>query len=353
MSASSEAAPRRPAGRVKRWGQNFALFCGVFGLCLGGTELGLRLAGFGRLEIYEPDSRLYWRLKPNQNCFTKIDRQPVRINSRGTRGPEFGVPKPADVFRILWLGDSRTFGWGLAEADTYPEQVRRLLQSHFSAAPQLEIINAGVNAWSYAQMRLFYEHTAAAWQPDLVVLGEANLWTQFSEQSTPEFAAQFMTRVRIKNFLRRFALYHYLVEVKLKAFYDQHRAKFVPVDPAHDQLFKDQQQQDPDAVFRRAMQGVCDVAKTNQARVVFLFIPELGDLTATNQSRVLRAKETVAATTGALVVDATPALRVTGGGAGLYFDADPIHLNARGNAILARTLAEALRPLLPTPAKSE
>ena len=77
----------------------------------------MRLAGLRELEIYEPDPKLYWRLKPNQDCYTKIDRKPVHINSQGTRGPEFHRAKPPGTFRILSLGDSRTFGWGLTEAE--------------------------------------------------------------------------------------------------------------------------------------------------------------------------------------------------------------------------------------------
>src|SRR5206468_1484879 len=46
---------------------------------------------------------------------------------------------------------------------------------------RVEVINAGVNAWSFQQMLVFYRDFAAAWKPDAVVLADANLWTQFSE----------------------------------------------------------------------------------------------------------------------------------------------------------------------------
>ena len=95
------------------------IFGGLFLLCFGSLELLLRLNGYGNLEIYEPDPALYWKLKPNQDCYTKIDHKPVHINSHGTRGPEFETRKPANTTRILSLGDSRTFGWGLAQAETY------------------------------------------------------------------------------------------------------------------------------------------------------------------------------------------------------------------------------------------
>ena len=91
----------RPGSRRKRLLQNLALFAGVFFLCLAAFEIVLRIAGYGNLEIYQPDSKLYWKLKPNQDCFTKIGRKPVHVNSQGTRGAEFSPLKPEGTIRIL------------------------------------------------------------------------------------------------------------------------------------------------------------------------------------------------------------------------------------------------------------
>src|SRR6266508_1615646 len=100
------------APRWKSLLQNLGLSVASLVFCLTLIEVVLRLNGFGNVEIYEPDPVLYWKLKPNQNCYTKIDRKPVHINSEGTRGPEFQPAKPANTLRIVSLGDSRTFGWG-------------------------------------------------------------------------------------------------------------------------------------------------------------------------------------------------------------------------------------------------
>src|SRR5437879_7450245 len=107
------------APRWQRLAQNLALSLGVFLLCVGAFELILRLNGYGNVEIYEADPVLYWKLKPNQDCYTKIDRKPVHINSHGTRGSEFETVKPTNTLRIVSLCDSRTFAWGLTEAEPY------------------------------------------------------------------------------------------------------------------------------------------------------------------------------------------------------------------------------------------
>src|SRR5438874_2643238 len=105
--------------RWKTLSKKLGLSLATLLIFLGGFEFILRLNGYGNLEIYQPDPALYWKLKPNQNCFTKVDHKPVHINSHGTRGPDFQTQKPPGTLRILSLGDSRTFGWGLSEPETY------------------------------------------------------------------------------------------------------------------------------------------------------------------------------------------------------------------------------------------
>ena len=340
MSANSEPKIVAPSSRWKRLLQNLALSGMVFLFCIAAFEFALRLYGYGNLEIYEPDSKLYWKLKPNQDCHTKIGHQPVHINSQGMRGPEFQTEKPANTIRILSLGDSRTFGWGLSDEETYSRRLERSLQAYVGPGKKVEVINAGVNAWSYPQMLVYFRDFGLRYQPDFVILGDANLWTQFSEKNSPEFVKKFMWRVRLKNFLRRFAIYHFVVEVELRGFYERQRSKFIPVDPKQDTLFKEQQQNDPEALFRDAIEGVCLVAQTNHVRPVLLYLPTLDHLmTSGKADRVLMVKHSASTKFAVPLVDLMPDLRPQG--KAFYLDADPVHLNGQGNAIVAERLFEA------------
>src|SRR6266513_5823774 len=174
-----------PRSRLKTWLQNMAVMTGSFFLCFIVLEISLRIAGYGNLEIYEPDAKLYWKLKPNQNCYTKVDRKPVHINSHGTRGRDFQTAKPPNTVRILCLGDSRTFGWGHSEPETYCGRLERLLQENRATNGQGEVINAGVNAWSYPQIAAFFREIGVHYRPDFVILEGANYWTQFSDRTSP------------------------------------------------------------------------------------------------------------------------------------------------------------------------
>jgi len=327
----------------KRLAQNVVLSVVVFFFCAAAFELVLRLDGYGHLEIYEPDASLYWKLKPNQNCFTKIGHKPVHINSQGTRGKDFQEKKEASTLRVLCLGDSRTFGWGLSEEETYSGLLESSLQNQQDKFKKVEVINAGVNAWSYPQMLVYFRQAVTRYRPDFVILGEANLWTQFSENNSPEFVSKFMNRVRLKNILRRSAIYHFVVEVKLKDFYERNRTRFIPVDPSQDTLFKQQQKDDPEVVFRQAIERLCHAAQNQGVKPLLLYLPSFDEAQSTNSTSVLKAKQVVSEKLGIPLIDLTPEVRAKG--KELYLEADPVHYNSLGNQLIARRIFETLASL--------
>lgn len=333
-----------PRGRWRALVRNLSVSAASLLVTVAVLEGVFRLLGYGNLEIYDPDPSVYWRLRPNQSCFTKVGHEPVHVNAHGTRGPDFAVPKPPGTLRIVSLGDSRTFGWGLADGETYSAVLERALRDRLGDSRRVEVVNAGVNAWSHAQMKVFFRDVALAWQPDVVVIGGANQWTQFGEDNSPEFVREFMWRVRLKNLLRRSALYHYVVELQLERVYERERTRFIPVDPAHDALFVAQQQHDPNGFFAAQLTDLCRLALAHGVQPILLRIPTLDDLAAGHASDI---DETTSAVGGRLdvpVVDFTPDL--AWGAGGYYLDADPVHLNVAGNAILGRRLAKELLPEL-------
>ena len=61
----------------------------------------------------------------------------------------------------------------------------------------------------------------------MVLLADTNLWSQFSEESSKEFREKMLWRVRLKNLLRRSAIYHFVIEVKLEKIYEKYKTKFI------------------------------------------------------------------------------------------------------------------------------
>ena len=101
------------------------------------------------------------------------DRYPsffqVSSDSRGMRFPQHSLEKPDGVFRILLLGCSTTFGWGVEDHESLPAQLETVLQSRGYSS--VEVINGGQPGYTSHQGRRFFEEVAQQYQPDLVFLG--------------------------------------------------------------------------------------------------------------------------------------------------------------------------------------
>jgi lysophospholipase L1-like esterase len=135
---------------------------------VAGVEAALRplVRLRARTTIFERDGDLGWKYRPGADDLW--DGVRMRINAKGLRMPETSYAKPRGTFRILFLGDSVTVGWGLEEEQTFPRQVAGALAER-SGKP-IEAINAGVNGYSPWQEAIYLEKEGLRYEPDLVVL---------------------------------------------------------------------------------------------------------------------------------------------------------------------------------------
>jgi hypothetical protein len=94
----------------------------------------------------------------------------VKINSKGLRDYEYSYEKAANCFRILVLGDSITFGWGVPLELTYSKLLEKELNVYY---PQLkvEVINAGVGNYQMRDEVCFLETEGLRYNPDIIIMG--------------------------------------------------------------------------------------------------------------------------------------------------------------------------------------
>src|ERR1700751_561909 len=106
---------------------------------------------------------------PNRSAF--LMGVPVSINSEGLRDREFALEKPPGVYRVMMLGDSTTFGWGVKEENTAAKFLERKLNANLPAGySRAEVMNAGVGNYDTVQEVTYYETIGWKFHPDLVVL---------------------------------------------------------------------------------------------------------------------------------------------------------------------------------------
>ncbi len=155
----------------------YALYAAIVWIAMiGATEVGLRLFGMGpprardlpdRYSKFAPDDELIWVLKPDWDGFERNDVR-VHHNSLGLRGPD-PAADAGDQQRIVFLGDSVTFGHFLPFSVTLPH----LLQQNLSSSNELkvEVINAGVPGYSTFQEAGLLRRHGKTLKPDLILLG--------------------------------------------------------------------------------------------------------------------------------------------------------------------------------------
>ncbi len=95
----------------------------------------------------------------------------VDTNSRGFRGPEFEEVPADGTFRMVCMGDSITFGWGLREEEGYCRVMEREINRDITeGAPRVEAINAGVPGYDLGTIQRYLERDIVGLQPDLVTV---------------------------------------------------------------------------------------------------------------------------------------------------------------------------------------
>lgn len=125
------------------------------------------------------DSRSFRRVDPSPPHFVEnipggsanFIGVPVTINSLGLRGEEVTTPKPPGLVRILAVGDSITFGYGVRMEDTYEKVLERLLNPTGTAQSKYEVLNGGTLGGSLSDYLHFLHEKAEVLQPDVVLIG--------------------------------------------------------------------------------------------------------------------------------------------------------------------------------------
>ena len=93
----------------------------------------------------------------------------VKISAQGLRDRAYG-PKGADKVRIMTLGDSFTFGFGVEASESYPKQLERRL-NEVTEGERYEVINAGFPGYSTVQELRYLEEDGLILSPDIVLVG--------------------------------------------------------------------------------------------------------------------------------------------------------------------------------------
>ena len=146
-----------------------------FLLSIGALELAIRMVDPLGISYYElagdytrdklADERLVFRHKPS--WATRYGDVRVTYNERGLRDRPV-LPKAAGEYRVLALGDSVTFGWGVDQDKTFSARLEALLEERLHRP--VRVINSGVGGYNTVQEMTYFKQEGITLQPDLVML---------------------------------------------------------------------------------------------------------------------------------------------------------------------------------------
>lgn len=183
------AAPRRPR-RLARW----LLLCGSLGFTLTLVEIGFRIAArigdeklrvafenldrprlprtgevdLAHLSRRSKNPRILYELVPNITGVTykNVD---VSTDRHGFRGPDRPAEKPAGGLRIVGIGDSVMFGWGVPEPETVLRRLETRLRAEFPGR-HVDVINTAVPGYNTAMEVEVLVEKGLRFRPDLVIV---------------------------------------------------------------------------------------------------------------------------------------------------------------------------------------
>jgi len=147
----------------------------IFGISLIFLEIVLRVFDPIGIIYYPEAERYFSKMIPDQEygyihtpgfCgkFQGVD---VTINRHGLRGPEFEIKKSPGIKRILILGDSVIFGWGVPQNLILSARLQKLLDEKHA---NYQVIGAGVGSWNTRTEYEFFKKWGVKYDPDILIL---------------------------------------------------------------------------------------------------------------------------------------------------------------------------------------
>ena len=190
-AAASPASPRR-RGLGRLVAVNLLVLASLFVL----VEAGARVAAPRDLRSVFNDPQVFIRQRPfvtphAERGFALVpgyEQGTIRVNAAGFRGDDL----PADLDRrrvLLALGESSTFGWGVADGEDYPTQIHAILDER-GYGPSTWVINAGVPSYTSSQVRAYLEELLTRYRPRAVVVSV--LWNDALFACIPNWMPEYL-----------------------------------------------------------------------------------------------------------------------------------------------------------------
>lgn len=213
---------------VPIWASNDINFFAAEGIYKQILDNTLSVESADWLNYFEEAPYVHYKLKPHisayvTNTVNRIELEKgikifIKSNSEGFRTEEIPVQKGKNVYRIVLLGDSSTFGWGVNQDERFSRFLEDQLNSVQSSI-RYEIINLGIPGYTTDHGIAAFRHYALKYSPDMMILSFGANDGKPVPQSAKKFLKQNPWIEDLQGFLRNFSTYKLMRKVLL-SFYN-------------------------------------------------------------------------------------------------------------------------------------
>ena len=145
----------------------------------------------GNLIRLNENPKIIYEWKPNTSAIFKGAR--IEINELGFRGKVIPKQKGKNTVRIMGLGDSVMFGWGVGEGENFMEVLEKLLTEAYPTC-DWEIVNTAVPGYTTWMEVETLAEKGLDYLPDLVIINFVN-----NDLQLPLFIAEQVNYFSLKN----------------------------------------------------------------------------------------------------------------------------------------------------------
>jgi lysophospholipase L1-like esterase len=166
---------------IKKIVKNLIVLIVTLIICLIGLELAVRViypkvnVSVLDKEVFIEDNLLGYKLRPNVNIDKVVlsQRYATRSNRMGLRNDvDYDNKTHKNILRILGLGDSVAYGFGVNIEETYLKALEAKLNTTLKKRKKsAQVINAAFPGWGIAQELLFLKSQGLNYQPDIILVG--------------------------------------------------------------------------------------------------------------------------------------------------------------------------------------
>ena len=303
----------------------------------------------------EPSDSLGFTMAPNFEGIGPVGSW-VKTNSQGVRdNVEHSWVKDPGTIRILGIGDSFIFGWGVSLEETFLKKMEHSLQR--MTGVEIETINAGVPRWDLNHYYVYLKNIGIRYNPDIIVL--SYFFNDIPQSIRETIPANFDNQIGVqqKGGVMRFSsLFNFL---KSKADHLRRKNKLARIDflstlearrpeliqQATHQLLSPPTQTETRSSFhilQTLLEKIHAIAQQTNSQLVLMFVPDVAQI---HHSELQYINQVLASLTQKMHIpfaDITPVFETASDPRVFYFWPRDWHTNAHGHA----KMANALSPLV-------